>query len=200
MERIRLILIFLFSFILYCSDKENQEWILKIFFDVKGGWNFNDGEKGSYELKILFQGWLFRDNGDFGISFTRDSKDGSIYYWKIEKEKDGKKTDLTTIIKPDFKGGVSIRDGNENLILLRIFSSVIFDYPLVFPSSMGFGIIEKTDDYDRFIVSGSNKLSFRDEDLKKEFNKKTEWEWRKTSDRFSSFHKVKTFMVIKPYL
>ncbi len=198
MKKLRFILILASCFTLYSSDRKNQEWSLRIFFDVKGRWSSINGEIGNYELKILFEGWLFRDNGDYGISYLKDSGEGKIFYWKMEIEEQGKKLDFSKEIKPDFEGGISIRNDFENLILLRIHSEALHNYPLVFPSSMGFGIIEDKNDYDHFIVEGSNKLSFRDEDLKKEFVKKTEWEWKKKTLNFFSYHKVKTSMVIKP--
>ncbi len=198
MRKLRFILILTSFFILYGSDRKNQEWSLRIFFDVKGRWSSINGEMGNYELKILFEGWLFRDNGDYGISYLKDLGEDKIFYWKVEIEELGKKLDFSKEIKPNFEGGISIRNGSENLILLRIHSEVLHNYPLVFPSSMGFGIIEDKNDYDHFIVEGSNKLSFRDEDLKKEFVKKTEWEWKKKTLNSFSYHKVKASMVIKP--
>ncbi len=198
MRNLRSFLILASCFILYSSNSTHQEWSLKIFFDVKGGWNFYKCGKGNYELKILFEGWLFRDNGDYGISFLKDLREDKTYYWKVEIEERGKKIDFSENIKPDFEGGISIRNGAENLVLLRISSRALYDYPLAFPSTKGFGIIEKNDDYDRYVVLGSNKLSFKDEDLKKEFFKKTEWEWKKTTDNYFSYHKAKAFIIIKP--
>lgn len=198
MKKLRFLLILVSFFTLYSSDIKNHEWSLRIFFDVKGMWNSSNGKTGNYELKILFEGWLFRDNGDYGISHLKESGEDKIFYWKMEIEKSGKKLDFSENIKPDFEGGISIRNGLENLILLRIHSEALHNYPLVFPSSKGFEIIEDNNDYDHFIVAGSNKLSFRDEDLKKELIKKTEWEWKKKTLKSFSYHKVKVFMVIKP--
>lgn len=195
--RVVFLLFLIFSF-LYSSDNRNQEWTLKIFFDVKGGWGSFQKEKGNYELKILFEGWLFKDNGDYGISFLKDLREDKTYYWKLEKKEGEKITVLSENIRPNFYGGVSIRNGNENFILLRICAGKGENLQLVLPSSNGFAIIERNDDYDQFVVSGSNKLSFKDEELKKEFVKKFEWEWKKTIGDSFSYHKVKAFMSIKP--
>ena len=196
MKKLRFILIFFF--ILYGYERKGHEWNLKVFFDVKGGWSSINGERGNYELKILFEGWLFKDNGDYGISYLKDSVEDKIFYWKGEIERFEKKLDFSREIKPFFKGGISIRNGFENLILLRIYSESLPNYPLVFPSSKGFGIIQENDDYDKFVVSGSNKLSFRDEDIKREFVKNTEWEWKKKTLNYVSYHRVRASMIIKP--
>lgn len=198
MRNLRFILILFSFFTLYSSDGKSKQWSLRIFFNVKGMWDSINGGRGNYELKMLFEGWLFRDNGDYGISYVKDSGEDKIFYWRMEIEKSGKTLDLSREIKPYFEGGISIRNDFENLILLRIHSEGLHGYPLVFPSSKGFEIIEGNNDYDRFIVAGSNKLSFRDEDLKKEFTKKTEWEWKKKDLKAFSYHKVKASIVIKP--
>lgn len=196
----RSLLLFYFlslSLILKGIENRNQEWTVKIYFDVKGGWNSEKSGKGSYELKMLFEGWLFRDNGDYGISYLKELTDEKTYYWRLEKESEGKKTELSNIVKPSFEGGISLRSGGENLILLKI-SSKDPDFRNIFPSSRGFGIVRKEDDYDMFVVSGSNKISFRDEDLKKEYYKNNEWEWIKRDADCLYYHKVKTLMIIKP--
>lgn len=198
MRHILLISIFASTLILWGKENKNQEWVVKIYFDVRGEWNSMEGGKGNYELKMLFEGWLFRDNGDYGISYLKDSVDEKTYYWKLEKLVDGKKMDISDYVRPYFEGGVSVRIGGENLILLRI-SSKNSDFKMIFPSSKGFGIVKNNDeDYDRFVVSGSNKLSFRDEDLKKEYFKNNEWEWVKKDANSYFYHKVKTLMIIKP--
>lgn len=193
------LLFLLLSLILILSgiENRNQEWTIKIYFDVKGGWNSREREKGNYELKMLFEGWIFRDNGDYCISYLKELTDEKTYYWRLEKENEGKKIELSNSVKPYFEGGISIRSDGENLILLKI-SSRNPEFNNIFPSSRGFGMVKNKDDYDMFVVSGSNKISFKDEDLKKEYYKNNEWEWVKKDVDAVYYHKVKTLMIIKP--
>ncbi len=193
------VLFFLTFFSILYSNRENPtQWSLRIFFDSHGEWGNVRGEKGNFELKILFEGWLFKDNGDYGISYLKDGMEGKIFYWKATMEKAGEVINLSDSLKPFFDGGISIRMSGENLILVRILVDGGDFSNMILPSSKGFEYVEEFNDYNNYLISGDNKIFFRDGDIKNEYSFKTEWEWKKKQGNLFFFHKVKAFMFIKP--
>ncbi|MGQ9618759.1 MAG: hypothetical protein ACUVUG_07365 [Candidatus Aminicenantia bacterium] len=196
-----LIFIIPIIFLSFLNPKSQNytHWSLKIFFDTTGRWLGEDGRKINYELKILFEGWLFKDNGDYGISYLKDYRQNYYFYWKAVEESNGERKDLTENLKPYFDNLVSLRNGYENLILVRILIDRRDDFPgLTFPSSKGFENFEKSYNYGHFLIYGENKISFKDSDLKGVFFVKKEWEWKRVGGKGYCYHKVKTLTVIKP--
>ncbi len=188
----------IFSSILYSNRENPTQWSLRIFFDSHGEWWNLRGEKVNFELKILFEGWLFKDNGDYGISYLKNGMKGKIFYWKATMEKAGEVINLSDSLKPFFDGGISIRMSGENLILMRILVDGEDSTNMILPSSKGFEYVERFSDYNNYLISGDNKIFFRDGDIKNEYSFKTEWEWKKKQGNKFSFHKVRAFMFIKP--